>query len=45
MYLHLKSVQDDILKAYVDHGEGHDRAGGFAIQVSVSLCFRWQEQY
>lgn len=28
-----------MLKAYVDSKEGIDRAGGFAIQVSLSLCF------
>ena len=29
--------QDAELKAYVEHGEGIDRAGGFAIQVRLFL--------
>lgn len=27
--------QKDVIKAYIDNGEGIDRAGGFAIQVST----------
>jgi hypothetical protein len=29
--------QKETIKAYIDHGEGIDRAGGFAIQVSYIL--------
>lgn len=28
----------ELLEAYVESGEGIDRAGGFAVQVSRDLC-------
>ena len=33
-------VPADILQAYVEHGEGHDRAGGFAIQGKGAMLIK-----
>jgi predicted house-cleaning NTP pyrophosphatase (Maf/HAM1 superfamily) len=32
-------LQPELIKAYVENGEGLDRAGGFAIQVSLFFFF------
>lgn len=34
--MHFSENPISLLEAYVDNGEGIDRAGGFAAQVSVS---------
>lgn len=35
--VHFADNSDDLLEAYVESGEGIDRAGGFAVQVSPIL--------
>lgn len=37
--VHFFDYPKSVIKAYIDNGEGIDRAGGFAIQVSFLIPF------